>query len=458
MKKNQHLDIAIIGAGLSGLAAAHFIKKIHPDYHIQIFEKSKRVGGAIQTHTQDGFIAEAGPHGYLDNVDESRELLNDLNINQHIRKASLNNFIRYLCLNGRLFPIPQHPLKIIKSDIMPFWSKVRVLGDFIKKPVESEQTIADWAQHRFGKAILPFIDAVITGTFAGDINKLSIDAVYPGIKKLEKEYGSVIKGFFKSKKTRKKKGLPAMTNFKQGMSFFIEKMAEQHSIQLETTVLAIKPDQDSWKITSDKQIFKASNIIVATNINQALNLLNPVEKSPFLKVPESRIANVVLGFEASGIDIPPGFGYLAPQKENRFALGAMFSTHMFPERAPEGHVMLEVMVGGRHHPDYMELVDEDLIEKCMIDLTSLMNISQNPVFTHVIKTKEAFPQLEIGHLKIQAYQKNIAAKYPGLFITGFGWNGIGMNEMIKEAKTVADQFSTENERSANPEQVKGIYF
>jgi len=223
MKNSQNIDIAIIGAGLSGLATAHFINKIRPDLDVQIFEKSKRIGGAIQTHIQDGFIAEAGPHGYLDNVDESRELLNDLNIDQHIRKASLNNFIRYLCLKGRLFPIPQHPLKIIKSDIMPFWSKVRVLGDFIKKPVESEQTIADWAQHRFGKAMLPFIDAVITGTFAGDISKLSIDAVYPGFRKLEKEYGSVIKGFFKSKKTRKKKGLPAMTNFRQGMSFFIEK-------------------------------------------------------------------------------------------------------------------------------------------------------------------------------------------------------------------------------------------
>jgi len=458
MKNNQNIDIAIIGAGLSGLAAAHFIKKIRPDYQIQIFEKSKRIGGAIQTHTQDGFISEAGPHGYMDNVDESRELLKDLKIDQHIRKASLNGFIRYLCLNGRLFPIPQHPLKIIKSDIMPFWSKVRVLGDFIKKPVESEQTIADWAQHRFGKAMLPFIDAVITGTFAGDINKLSIDAVYPGFRKLEKEYGSVIKGFFKSKKNRKKKGLPAMTNFKQGMSFFIEKLAEQHSIQLETPVIAIEPDQNSWKITSDKGIFKAGNIIVATNINQALNLLSSVEKPPILKVPESRLANVVLGFKASGIDIPHGFGYLAPQKENRFALGAMFSTHMFPERAPEGHVMLEVLVGGRHHPDYLELADEDLIEKCMIDLTSLMDINQNPVYTHVIKTKEAFPQLEMGHLKIQAYQKKLAAKYPGLFITGFGWNGIGMNEMIKEAKIVADQFSSKNERSATPENVKGIYF
>ena len=93
MRKGQSIDIAIIGAGLSGLAAAHFIKKNRPDYNIQIFEKSNRIGGAIQTHIEEGFIAEAGPHGYLDNVDESIELIKDLNIEQHIRKASLTHFI-----------------------------------------------------------------------------------------------------------------------------------------------------------------------------------------------------------------------------------------------------------------------------------------------------------------------------------------------------------------------------
>lgn len=458
MNKSKNIDIAIIGAGLSGLVTAHFINKNNPNCNVQIFEKSNRIGGAIKTIVQGGFMAEAGPHGFLDNVQESRDLLIDLKIEKHIQKASLKDFIRYLCIEGRLFPIPQHPLKIIRSDIMPFWSKVRVLGDFIKKPVSSEQTIADWAEHRFGKAMLPFIDAVITGTFAGDINKLSIDAVFPGFRKLEKEYRSVIKGFFKSRKQKKSNGWPAMTNFDQGMSFFIEKLSESKSIQLESTILSIKPINNYWQIITENEEINAANVIIATGINPALQLLNQIEPAPVLKVPEAKIANVVLGFEKTSIDIPHGFGYLAPQKEKRFALGAMFSSHMFPERAPKGHVMLEVLVGGRHHPERVTLSDSELIEKCLVDLKGLFKINKDPVFTHVIKTKKSFPQLEIGHLKVQEYKKSIEEKYPGLLITGFGWNSIGMNEMIKEGKQVAEQCFSKKQKNTHQDSVKGIYF
>ena len=129
--------------------------------------------------------------------------------------------------------IPQSPLKIIRAPLIPWKDKIRVLGELFRPPLEGEPTVAKWADHRFGKALLPYIDAVFTGTYAGDYNELKIDAVMPGIRALEKQYGSVIRGLIAKARGAKKKNvaekkltLPAMTSFPEGMQRLPEKLSE----------------------------------------------------------------------------------------------------------------------------------------------------------------------------------------------------------------------------------------
>ena len=103
-----------------------------------------------------------------------------------------------------------------------------------------------------------------------------------------------------------------------------------------------------------------------------------------------------MGFGESA-EIPFGFGYLAPEQEKRFALGALFSTHMFPGRAPKGHMLLEALVGGRRHPEKLELDDDVLIQKAYADLRQLIHLPDPPVFTKVLRSDHGIPQLEIGY-------------------------------------------------------------
>ncbi len=462
-------DVCIIGAGISGLSTAAFLLKQQPGLRVLILEQSARPGGAIRSFRDKGYLAEWGPHGFLDNCEESRLLVGMAGLDQEKVTAPLGTFVRYVCLDGRLQCIPQKPLSILKAPLMPWSAKLRILGDLWKRPLPGEPTVAQWIRYRFGEALVPFADAVFTGTYAGDIDRLKIDAVMPGIRKIEQESGSVIRGMIKKMRTAsgKRQGetkqLPAMTSFIQGMGMLPERLAEKLSTQallrFHSGVSSLHREQDGWRVIAGSEAYRSSQVVLALPVNRSLELLTaalPDRKPPCAAVAESQIISVLLGLSSSAA-IPFGFGYLAPEQERRFALGALFSTHMFPGRAPEKHQLLEVLVGGRRHPERVELADDELIERALADLRQLMALPEPPTFTAVLRPSGGIPQLEEGYTDLLAWRRAVQAAHADLHICGFGWKGIGINDMIKEAMQIASLISTQVAPQEKIE-VKGVYF
>lgn len=452
-------EVIIIGAGLSGLSAAHFLHKMNPELDVVILEKSSRPGGAVQSFKQDGFLAEWGPHGFLDNTPESQEILTDTGLYDVAQKAPLGNFVRYVCHNGQLVQLPQSPQKLLSTPLLSLGGKLRLLADLWKKAKLHDQTIAEWAAYRFGKEVLPLVDAAVTGTFAGDYERLSIDAVMPGVRELEKEVGSILRGVIKKKKEKKDSKqsgkLPAMTSFPEGMEQLTNKLTQEKNIIFNTEVQSILQSDDTWQIETSNGRYQTPALIVALPINQCLKLLKKFNP-PVPEVPTAKIVTVVMGFSEKA-KVPYGFGYLAPKKENRFALGAMFSTHMFPGRAPENNILLEALVGGRRHPERLELEDSELIQKSYDDLRQLIELPDPPWFTKVLRSSSGIPQLEMKHPALLKWREELEQKQSGLYVCGFGWDGIGMNEMMKAAKKVATKVNT-GKQDKSEAQVKPVYF
>jgi oxygen-dependent protoporphyrinogen oxidase len=456
----QIYDVLIIGGGLSGLSVAHFLSMLKPELKVAIVEKEARPGGCIQTFNAEGIQAEWGPHGFLNNTPESLELLNNLGLDKNMQQAPLGNFLRYLCHNKKLVALPQSPQKLLATPLLSFPGKLRLLADLWKAPKAKDQTIADWAAYRFGKGVLPMIDAAVTGTFAGDMNKLSIDSIMPGVRDLEKENGSVLRGLIKNKnqKNASAKGLPSMLNFPHGMEQFPAAMAKGKEILFGNTVEKLEKNGDHWNIIAGAQKIQARSVVIALPLNNALNLLAPFDKPPVLEIPTAKIINVVMAFSETA-SIPYGFGYLAPAKENRFALGAMFSSHMFPDRVPAGNGLLEVLIGGRRHPEQLELDDKDLIQKAFEDVSQLMDLPEKPWFSKVLRASSGIPQLEMDHPALLVWRDAFENNYSKLYICGFGWDGVGMNEMVKSAKKTALKLVEGSEKVKEKSQgVKPVYF
>jgi oxygen-dependent protoporphyrinogen oxidase len=460
-------DTLIIGAGLSGLTVAWKLKQIQ-DHSILLLEQSDRAGGAISSHEEDGYLAEGGPHGFLDNCAESQALLAETGLDRECLKAPLAKFVRYVCIDGKLKLIPQSPPKILAAPLISPLAKLRVAGDLFKKPLQGEPTVSEWVSHRFGKALLPYVDAVFTGTYAGDLERLVIDGVMPGVRKIEKEHGSVISGIFKKMKAAKKankgkkKGLPAMTSFPSGMSRLAERLQEnldhEQEIKYNCPVTGILRDGDNWQVTTDTENFTCRNLVLALPVNRALSLLSPVNTPPQGKIPEAGIITIGLGF-GDDATLPPGFGFLAPEQEQRFCLGALFSSNMFPGRAPEGHILLEALVGGRRHPERLELDDETLIREAVKDLQQLLDLPGQPAYAHVLRPRTGIPQLEAGYPALLEWRNELMQQEKGLYITGFGWEGIGLNDMIKTAFRVSEAIRLgEQDSGEENAEVKKVYF
>ena len=460
-------DTLIVGAGLSGLAVAWKLKQI-PNHSILLLEKSERAGGAISSHAEAGYLAEGGPHGFLDNCEESQALLAETGLDRECLKAPLLQFVRYVCMDGKLKLIPQTPLKILAAPLISPFAKMRVAGDFFKKPLAGEPTVSEWVQHRFGKALLPYVDAVYTGTYAGDLDRLVIDGVMPGVRKIEKEHGSVIYGLLKKMKTSKKtnsgekKGLPAMTSFPTGMTRLPERLLENlnsDEIRTNCPALHISRDNDGWQVSTDEELFCCRNLVLALPVNTSLDLLADVTDTPPLpKIPEAKILTIAMGFGA-GATLPRGFGYLTPEREQRFCLGALFSSNMFPDRAPKDHILLEALVGGRRHPERLELDDDTLVKEAVQDLQQLLHLPGPPAYTRILRSNSGIPQLEKGYPALLQWRNRMMKEEKGLYVTGFGWEGIGLNEMIKTAYRVCEAIKHGSPENATEEaEVKKVYF
>lgn len=465
---STHRNTIIIGGGLSGLIIAHKLKLNSPNNRFAILEKSSDTGGVIRSFQEDGFLAEIGPHGFLDNCQESRELLAETGLDRESVKAPLSNFVRYVCMNGRLTMIPQSPMKIIKAPLIPWRDKFRVLGDIFREPLEGEPTVAKWADYRFGNALLPYIDAIFTGTYAGDYNELKIDAVMPGVRALEKQYGSVIRGVIAKARAAKKKNrsgkkleMPAMTSFPEGMQRLPQKLAEllvhDEELFLNSPATRLRKTQRGWSVDTPDTTFHGESLVVALPVNQALDLLSGIDSSlPLRQIPEAWIATVVFGFE--GATLPPGFGFLIPEVEKRFTLGTLFSSNMFPNRAPAGTIVFETLVGGKRHPERLQLDDQELIKRSLADIRGLLDLPPTPAFTRVLRPHGGIPQLEAGYPDLLNWRNNLVQNREGLFICGFGWDGIGINDMVKTATLTADLIKTGSDKNGSETEFKKVYF
>jgi len=170
---------------------------------------------------------------------------------------------------------------------------------------------------------------------------------------------------------------------------------------------------------------------------------------------EAGLVNLLMAFEES-FPLPYGFGYLAPEREGRFCLGAMFSSQMFPERAPGKTHLVEVLIGGRRHPERLRLSDEELIAGALADLGELLEMRHPPLWTKVLRPEAGIPQPELGHPSLLAWKRSLEAENSGLYVSGFGWEGIGINDVTKKAKEAVMRMFSAGEESAA--EVKGVYF
>jgi len=456
----------VIGGGISGLTCAYDLRS--RGVPVLLLEATGRPGGVIQSVRQDGFLFELGPQSVLSS-DSLLTLTSRLRLDDALLKAD-PRAPRYVCLGGRLHLVPMAPPGLFSTSLLGFSSKMRLLSEPFRRttPTESDESVADFVRRKFGSELLEhLVGPFVSGVYAGDPEKLSLRSAFPALHEFEKQYGSVIRGAMKSRPP-KDKPRPTLCDFREGLETLVTAMCDHLGDSLRTGVSVESIRRGKTNGSSHFEIQARSNGTVETIIADALVMATPARTAAHIltglsvkcgeilkRIEYAAVAVVSTGYRREQVGHPlTGFGFLVPRKEGRRQLGTVWSSSLFPGRAPEGMVSLATFVGGATDPNLFELSDEQIAATVEAENTQILQISGVPVARRVDRWTHAIPQYNLGHADVLRRLREELARFPGLFLTGSYFDGPAVPACIDHALRTAAAVH-ESASSALPGAAKG---
>ena len=445
-------SVIVVGAGISGLSTAYFLDRAGSD--VTLLELEAVSGGTMQTVREDGWLVETGPTSSLETTPLLREMVKELGIGDEWVYADASADKRYILRGGKLHPLPMTPLAFLVSSLWGGRGKLRLLGEPIVGRAPAEESIAQFVTRRLGKEFLDYaIDPFVSGVYAGDPARLSVRAAFPKLYALEEKYGGLMKGMIlgageRRQRAEKAKDKARMFSFRGGMQTFPRAIARRlgAKIRYGCDVVAVERGADGrFRILLGRGgggIPAESDVVVLAVPAYAAELLirhfSPAASDALRRISYPPVAEVFLGYRAEDMGRAlDGFGYLVPAKEGRSILGTIWSSSLFPGRAPEGRVALTTFVGGSRQPQIARKNEEDLIRLVTSELRALMNVRGDPVYARVSRWERAIPQYNLGHQELMTTVDGLETDMPGLFFCSNFRGGIAVGDCVMNGEKTA---------------------
>jgi oxygen-dependent protoporphyrinogen oxidase len=453
-----HVPVLIVGAGISGLTCAYYLRKSGID--AQIVEASPRPGGVIRSERRDGFLLELGPQSFS-GTPQLRSLCQDLGIENELVEAP-HNAPRFLLIAGQLKPAPLSPPAFFASSLFSARTKWRILRDAVGRsaPPYVDESVADFTRRKFSAELLDkLVGPFVSGIYAGDPEKLSLRAAFPQLHEAERNSGSIIRGMMRAAKSKPgPKQRPTLQSFRDGNETLIKALAANlgPALRCGVEVTAVQqggaeisqsgeaqsdePFVVDVKTTSGAESIVADRLVLATPTYVAAKLLRSEIASSMEEIEYASLAVVSLGYQKQDVGHSlEGFGFLIPRSENLRTLGAVWNSSLFPGRAPQGSVLLTSFIGGATDPQAVELSAEDMVSMVHRELATIISLRNQPTFSNVEIYPRALPQYNIGHTARIANLQRESSSLLNLKLVGNYLRGPAIGACIEQAFAVANE-------------------
>lgn len=439
-------DFIIVGAGISGLSLGwHLARR---GVRLQILEAGDRAGGTLRSVRTQGYLVEDGPNSTLDKNEEIGRLIEECGLESARIEADPRAQRRYVVKGGRLIALPGSPLSFATTPLFSTRAKLRLMGEAFVGRTGHEESIAAFVTRRLGPEFLDWaIDPFISGVYAGDPARLSVQAATPKIYALETQYGSLLRGAAARLVLKRQASGPAprgrLISFRSGMQALPERLSADLDghLSLSAPVRTVHRVDDHWQVRTDSATLVARQLILAVPAYIAARLLEPLDpelSGELNAIHYPPLASVAIGLGREQVGHPlDGFGCLIPRREGIETLGAIFSSSLFPGRAPEGEVLLTCFIGGARNPGVADYSEPKLVERVTEDLAPLLDIRGAPVLTRVTRWGRAIPQYELGHLDRLARIDTCLKALAGLHLRANWRDGISVGDCIRNGAQLA---------------------
>lgn len=463
MRVTKKRKVVVVGGGITGLTTAYYLQQQIQNAQLPIevilVESSFRLGGKIQTLRKDGFVIERGPESFFDSANVVRQLAEDLDIEDQI--IYNNTGASYVAVGSKLYPIPnnlfygQPPTvsSLISTGMISISGKLRAAGDLLlpKSKEIGDESIADFFERRFGKEVVEnLVEPLLAGTFAGDIDHLSIKSMFPQFYQLEKQYRSLVLGMTLSKvnpfnPNLNENGSMRHGTFKGGLETLVEALEQQLSsttILKGVKVVGIEEDVDQkMKLHFNNAPAVVADAVIMTTpasiSQQIFNTNESLQKLPTLT--SATIATVNMTFDDAQIEkYKDALNFFVSRNSNFTITSCTWSNNKWNGVAEDGKTLLRIYIGRVGDEAIVELSDSEIEKIVLADLQKAIGLRGKPLMTVVTRWKQAMPQYTVGHEeRLQQMRQAIHAVFPMAHIVGSSYEGISVPSCIAQGKQAA---------------------
>ncbi len=467
----MHKSIVIIGGGITGLAAAFYLRREARarglDVTCTILEADARVGGKIITDRPDSFVIEGGPDSFITEKPWGLTLCHDLGLGHDLIPANEQKKTVYVLRHGRIVPFPGGFRLTVPTELGPFlmsrlftpWGKLRMGLDLFIPPRRetSDESLASFIRRRLGTEALDRIAGpLLAGIFVSDPEKLSMQSTFPRLMAMERDHGSLIQAA-RALKARAKSpaagparaaGTSLFNSLRRGMAHLVETLEQQlgDTIRRNARVAALQRTDTGFLMgLADGSQLQADQVLITTPAYSAANMVSGMHPRLADQLRQIRyVSTATVSCAYLLEDIPAdrvldGYGVLIPASEPSRVLAATWSSTKFRHRAPSDAVLLRAFVGGYRDEAAAALPDDELLRLVTAEFGKLFGITRPPMLHRIYRWPRANPQYDVGHLDRVAEIEKSAAEIPGLHLAGSAYRGVGMPDCIHSAHQAVKQ-------------------
>jgi protoporphyrinogen/coproporphyrinogen III oxidase len=432
--------VAILGAGISGLSTAYYLRKNRPDVAIDVYERSPRLGGVIRSEMVDGCVIDGGPDSFLTQKSAGIDLCREVGLDDQLAGSQDEIRKTRIFYHGKLTELPEGLFLMVPLRLLPFatssllsWpGKLAALSDLLADPEETDCSVAQFVEHRFGQEVLELIaEPLLSGIYGADVYRLGLQAALPQVWEWQKR-GSLI-STVRFQRSGNGTSHPIFTTLSKGMETLIDALAKQTpdvNWKLSESVDEVRNSGSGWSIAQTEY-----DVLILANGYPPAGIGENV-RSVYDSIRRNSAIVVVLGFDGLDRD---GFGWLVPAIERRTVLACTYLSNKFAGRSAPGRFVVRLFIGGDAAMLWMDRSESEILTEIRSELLRIDHIDREPRFFRIHKWRNAMPEYGVGHLSRIAVLEQISKGQPNLFFTGNLFYGVGLSDCIRHAKEIAMQ-------------------
>lgn len=442
--------IAIVGGGITGLAAAYELTVRGSPFWL--FESSSRLGGIIQTEHVNGFTIEAGPDSILVQKPAALALCEALELGDRLIATNPPR-TAFILKDGRLHALPSPSVLgipttwqgLLRYDLLSPSARLRLAIERFVQPRRDgeDESVGSFFRRRFGpETVRAIAEPLLGGIHAGDIDALSIRSLFPRFAVAEAQHGSVLDAFRRSQGTSSDGLFRSLIGGMEELVNALERQLPLQSVRRNSAVETIAPDAGSWRITTREGTVAARAIVLACPAYVAARLIRHID-APSAElcdqVPYVSTASIAMAWPRHAIGHPlNGSGFVVARGKSAPRITACtWVSSKWKDRAPEGTALLRAFVGGSRDPSAADLDDEALVKLATTELATVLAIDGPPMLSRVYRWRRAGAQHNVGQIgRISEIERRLAP-HRGIFVAGSGFRSVGIPDCIADGRAAA---------------------